>query len=47
MADLTAQEKRVFERVLAMGDGYVLNFTNRTFEEFVTGSTGRMIYDSR
>jgi hypothetical protein len=39
MADLTPQEKRAFERVLAMGDGYVLNFSNRTFEEFVTDST--------
>jgi hypothetical protein len=31
MADLTAQEKRAFERVFGMGSGYVLNFSNRTF----------------
>jgi hypothetical protein len=47
MADLTPQEKRDFERVLGMGDGYVLNFSNRTFEEFVLDSTGRLIYDAK
>jgi hypothetical protein len=40
-------EKRKFERLLEMGGGYVLNFSNRTFEEFVTDTTGRNIYDSR
>jgi hypothetical protein len=47
MADLTAPEKRAFERLLAMGSGYVLNFSNRTFDEFVSDSTGRDIWDSK
>lgn len=30
-----------------MGDGYVLEFSNRTFEEFIAGCTGKEIYDSQ
>jgi hypothetical protein len=40
-------EKRKFEHLLGMGTGYVLDFTNRTFSEFVRDSTGRDIYDAR
>jgi hypothetical protein len=47
MSDLTAIEKRKLERLLGMGSGYVLNFSNRTFEEFVLDCTGRSIYDSK
>jgi hypothetical protein len=47
MADLTAQEKRSFERVLGMGSGYVLNFSNRTFDEFILDTTGREIYNTK
>jgi hypothetical protein len=47
MSDLTNVEKRKFERLFEMGGGYVLNFSNRTFEEFVADATGRNIYDSR
>jgi hypothetical protein len=47
MSDLTNAEKRKFEQLLDMSSGYVLDFTNRTFAEFVTDSTGRNIYDSR
>jgi hypothetical protein len=47
MSDLTFAEKQKFEQVFGMGSGYVLNFTNRTFEEFIRESTGRNIYDSR
>jgi Abortive infection C-terminus len=47
MSDLTNTEKRKFERLLEMGSGYVLNFSNRTFEEFILDSTGRSIYDAR
>jgi len=47
MSDLTNIEKRKFEQLLAMGDGYVLNFSNRTFSEFVIDSTGRNPYDAR
>ena len=47
MSDLNRGEKYRFERLLDMGTGYVLNFSNRTFDEFVSDSTGRNIYDSR
>jgi hypothetical protein len=47
MSDLTNLEKRKFEQLLAMGDGYVLNFSNRTFSEFVIDSTSRNPYDAR
>jgi len=44
MSDLTALEKRKFERLFEMSSGYVLNFTNRTFEDFILDTTGRQIY---
>jgi hypothetical protein len=47
MSNLTNLEKRKFEQLLGMGTGYVLNFSNPTFAEFVIDSTGRNIYDSR
>jgi hypothetical protein len=47
MSNLTFLEKRKFEQFLGMDTGYVLNFTNRSFAEFVLDSTGRNIYDSR
>jgi hypothetical protein len=47
MSDLTNSEKRKFEKLLGMASGYVLDFSNRTFAEFITDSTGRNIYDSR
>lgn len=47
MADLTNIEKRQFERVLKMGGGHVLDFSNRTFAEFVADSVERDIYDAR
>jgi hypothetical protein len=47
MSDLTNAEKRKFERLLEMGGGYVLNFLNRTFDEFVTDTISRNIYDSK
>ncbi|MBU2551101.1 MAG: abortive infection family protein [Proteobacteria bacterium] len=47
MSDLTFNEKRKLERLFQMGDGYVLDFSNRTFTEFVAESTGRDIYGSR
>jgi hypothetical protein len=47
MSDLSNTEKRRFERLLGMSSGYVLNFSNRTFDEFVIDSTGRSIYDAR
>lgn len=35
------------ERLFGMGSGYVLDFSNRTFSEFVLDSTGRDIFDSK
>jgi hypothetical protein len=46
MSDLTNAEKRKFERLLGMSSGYVLDFSNRTFSDFVFDSTGREINDS-
>lgn len=47
MSDLTGMEKRKLERLFDMASGYVLDFSNRTFEEFVLDSTGRGIYDDK
>lgn len=47
MANLTFTEKRNFERLLGMTSGYVLDFSNRTFAEFITDCTRLNIYDSR
>lgn len=44
MSNLNFNEKTKLERILEMGDGYVLNFSNRTFQEFVSDSTGLDIY---
>lgn len=47
MSDLTGIEKRKLERLLGMSSGYVLNFSNKTFEEFFFDSVGISIYDSK
>ncbi len=47
MSDLTNAEKRKLERALGMGGGHVLNFSNRTFEEFILDSVGIEIYDGK
>jgi hypothetical protein len=47
MSNLTNLEKRKFEQLLGMESGYVLDFTNRSFTEFVCDSVGLDIYDSR
>jgi hypothetical protein len=47
LADLSILEKRQLERVLQMGSGYLLNFSDRTLQEFVADSVGPDIYDSR
>ena len=47
MSNLTFLEKSKFEKFLGMSTGYVLDFSNRTFAEFVLDSTGLDIYDSR
>jgi hypothetical protein len=47
MSDLTSSEKRKLERLFGMSNGYVLDFSNRTFAEFVEESVRRDIYESR
>jgi len=47
MSDLTAAEKRKLERAFGMASGYVLDFSNRTFEEFILDSVGIEIYDEK
>lgn len=47
MSDLTSSERRKLERLFGMGSGYVLDFSNRTFAEFVEDSVRRDIYDAR
>lgn len=47
MSDLTAKEKRAFEKFLGMSSGYVADFSNRTFEEFVLDTVSKEIYDSK
>jgi hypothetical protein len=47
MSDLSNLEKRRLEKLLGMESGYVLDFSNRTFAEFIFDSTGLQIYDAR
>jgi hypothetical protein len=47
MSDLSMMEKRKLERALGMSSGYVLDFSNQTFEEFILDCTGIEIYDSK
>ncbi len=47
MANLTMIEKRKLERLFEMGSGYVLDFSNRTFAEFVVDSTGHDIDEAK
>jgi len=47
MSDLSFTEKRQLESLLDMGGGYVLDFTDRTFQEFVVDAVSRDIDDPR
>jgi hypothetical protein len=40
MSDLTIAERKKLEKLLGMSTGFVLNYSNRTFAEFVLESTG-------
>ena len=44
MADLNFKEKRYFEKILEMGDGFVLDFSNRKMQEFIIDEMGGDIY---
>jgi hypothetical protein len=47
MANLTIIEKRKLERVFGMGSGYVLSFSDRTFQEFFADVVGIDIYNKK
>lgn len=47
MADFSFIEKNRFEKLFGMGTGYVLNFSDRTFQEFVGDIMGVDIYDEK
>jgi hypothetical protein len=47
MADLSSIEKLKVEKLLDMGTGYVIDFSNRTFYEFILENMGIEIYDSK
>lgn len=47
MSSLTALEKRRFEKLFDMSSGYVLDFSNRTFHEFIVDVTDLDIYDPK
>ena len=47
MSDLTFSEKQILENILEMRSGYVLDFSNRSFQEIVHDATGRDIYSEK
>ncbi len=47
MSNLLKIEKIKLEKLFGMGSGYVLDFSNRTFEEFILESTHIDIYDDK
>lgn len=47
MSDLTFIEKTKLEKLFEMGGGYVLDFSNWSFAEFVSDTTGKDIYDRK
>jgi len=44
MAKLSFAEKMLLEKVFGMSSGYVLNFSDRTFQQFVFDAVGRDMY---
>lgn len=47
MADLNILEKRAFEKLLDMESGYVLEFSNTSFDNFVIDSVNKSIYEEK
>lgn len=47
MSDLASIEKLKLEKLLEMGSGYVLDFSNRTFQEFILQNLRIDIYDEK
>ena len=44
MSSLKFSERMVLEKAFGMGSGYVLNFSDRTFQEFIWEHVGRDVY---
>ncbi len=47
MSDLTFIERNTLEKLFKMSSGYVLDFTDRTFHEFVIDAVQRDIHDQK
>ena len=47
MSNITFLEKGSFESLFGMGSGYVLDFSDRTFQEYLGETTGIDIYDKK
>ena len=47
MTQLTYIEKNTIEKFLEMKSGYVMNFSDRTFREFINDATGLDIDDTK
>jgi predicted nucleotide-binding protein len=47
MAEFTYLERQRLEKLLGMGSGYVLRFSDKTFREFIHDTTGRNIDDEK
>lgn len=47
MSDLSSTEKLKLEKLFDMGTGYVIDFSNRTFQEFILENVGIDIYQEK
>jgi phosphatidylserine/phosphatidylglycerophosphate/cardiolipin synthase-like enzyme len=47
MSDLSSTEKLKIEKFFGMESGYVLNFSDRTFQDFILENTGIDIYEDK
>lgn len=47
LARLTTTERQILEKLFQMGDGYLLNFSDRTFGEFFRDDVGIDIFDPK
>lgn len=47
MSNLSSLEKIKLEKFFEMGDGYILDFSNRTFQEFIIDNFSVDIYDTK
>lgn len=47
MSDLSFMERSHLEKLFGMSGGYVLNFSNRAFQDFIADATRKDIYDDK